>query len=477
MQSITIHIHARPSVDHSDATPLRNPAGKLPTARLVVDMQTRRRRNSTRAPFGNDDTASAFFSETSTASETTVGESERAIHPKHARRGALRDSQNDGRQHPVPGCSRWLMALPFLGVFAWLLTSTPRILLTYVLAFSVAHACALGFRKTYDKNCEILTHTSYTVGATCLGFVSASWLSPRRYPASVAPSSIAYLAYSMLAWLATPTWGLSSSDGFFGVGSGCMYTMVISYYNMDTMGWNIIHHAYLVLRGDFTGVVFITQIVSTIYQTVLVTSQADHMTREDAYNCKFMCIAVVIMTLIDMDRVDFESPGFQFPEWTPSLAIHALYLLPMYVLDPVRAMFDFGRSDPDRERLGLYHVSTSYSMNWLVAHMTTEFIYMVTTSLHPTAASNAMEIVKDACKFGCICRTTAFLWEREVGAGIFPKLKGYVLAFFVHGAVKIFTVASKYYSPTGVSLSNFLFCASCMYTAVVLRVASLRDSV
>ena len=439
-------------------------------------MQTRRR-STARGRFAHDDTASTFLSGTSTASETTVGESEHAIHPKRAVSDALRDSQNGGgadRSHCI--ATRYVAAAvaPVAAACAWVVASAWTTALTYALAFGLAHACAQVFRKTYDRDYRILSHTSYAVGATCVGAVSGAWFSPQ--PATVAPSSIAYLAYSTLAWASTPTWGLSSSDKFFGSGSDSVYAQVISYYNMDTMGWNLIYHGYLVATRAHMGVVFIAQIVSSVYQMVLATSQKGSLTREDMHNCKFMCTTVVIMTFIDMDRMDYTNSGFQFPDWTPSLAIHAMYLLPMYVFDPMWAMFDFAQSGADREGLGLYKPSARHSMSWLVAYMTNEFVYMAANSFSPTASMNTMDIVKDVCKLGCILRTTTFLWEQETRAGIFPRLTGYVITFFTHGAVKIFTITSKYYSPVGLDIRTGLFYTSCLYTLIVLRIAPLRDS-
>ena len=442
------------------------------------DMQTRRR-STARARFSHDDTASTFLSETSTASETTVGESEHAIHPKRAESDVLRDSQNGGcvdRPHCITTRYATAAVAPAVAACAWVTSWAWTDVLTYALMVGPAHACAQVFQKTCDRDYRILSRTSYVVGATCVGAVSGSWFSPRPHSATIAPSSIAYLVYSALAWASTPTWGLSSSDKFFGSKSDSVYAQVISYYNMDTMGWNLIYHTHLVLSGAHMGVVFIVQIVSSVYQIVLATSQKGSLAREDMHNCKFMCTAVLIMTFIDMDRMDYTSSGFQFPEWTPSLAIHAMYLLPMHVFDPIWAMFDFVQSGADREELGLYKPSARHSMSWLVAYMTNEFVYMAANSLSPTASVNTMDIVKDVCKLGCIFRTTTFLWEQETRAGIFPQLTGYVIAFFTHGAVKIFTITSKYYLSVGLDIRTSLFYTGCLYTLIVLRIAPLRDS-
>lgn len=400
-------------------------------------MQTRRRGIARASP--SDDTASAFLSETSTASETTVGESERAIHPKRRTRSVLQDSQNGGVQDPAPARVSPCRAVTPVLLAALLTVVTCSCAWSTALTYALTVTLATGFtwvlRKTCDEHFERATPLTYNVGAICTGVVLGSMFSPPTYRegAAVAPSSIAYITYSFLSWISTPTWGFSSSDHFFGAGSGSVYSVVISYYNMDTMGWNIIYHLHLVYSGDALGVAFVVQLISSIYHAVLASSQRGSLSSEDAANCKIMSVSLIIMTFIDMDRMSYESSGFQFPNWTPSLIVHAGYLLPMYVLDPVHAMFDFVKSDGDRKGLGLYKESTRHSMSWLVAHMTCEFVYMASNSLNSCTSVDAVELVKDVCKLGCILRTAHFLFQCELEAGIVPRSAGYMFACFAHG--------------------------------------------
>jgi len=407
-----------------------------------------------------------------------VGESDHAIHPKHATRSLPQDSQNGGVRDHGPSRSPFLVVIPVLLAVTRVTLPSPTIGLTYVLTVALATAFTRVVRKTFDVDCERATALTYNLAATCAGIILGSVFSSPTHGAAVAmaPSSVAYITYSVLSWLSTPTWGLSSSDHFFGSGSGSMYSMVISYYNMDTMGWNTIYHFYLVQSGRAHGVVFVVQIVSPIYHAVLAAAQTGSLSNEDAMNCKIMSVTVVCMTFIDMDRISYESSGFQFPRWTPSLVAHAAYLLPMYLFDPVRAMFDFVKSDGSRGRLGLYKESTRHSMSWLVAHMTCEFVYMASNSLdEEDTAIDTAELIKQACKLGCIIRTAIFLFQCELQAGIVPRSMGYAIACFTHAAVKVWTLTATYYSISRLDTSHLLY-VSLLYTFVVLRMAPLcRD--
>ena len=437
-----------------------------------------RRRVTARTSTGNDDTASTFLSETSSSSETTVGESEHAIHPKRTTRSLPQDSQNGGVRDHRPCRSPLLVVIPVLLAVTQVTPPSPTTCLTYLLTVALATAFTWVVRKTFDVDCERATALTYNLAATCAGIILGSVFSSPTHGAAtaMAPSSVAYITYSVLAWFATPTWGLSSSDHFFGSGSGSMYSVVISYYNMDTMGWNIIYHLYLVQSGRAHGVVFVVQIVSSIYHAVLAAAQTGSLSNEDAMNCKIMSVTVIMLTFIDMDRISYESSGFQFPRWTPSLIAHAAYLLPMYLFDPVRIMFDFVKSGESRGRLGLYKESTRHSMSWLVAHMTCEFVYMASNSLdEEDTAIDTAELIKQACKLGCIIRTAIFLFQCELQAGIVPRSMGYALACFAHGGIKIWTLTATYYSINRLDTSLLLY-VSLLYTFVVLRIAPLcRD--
>lgn len=262
-----------------------------------------------------------------------------------------------------------------------------------------------------------------------------------------------YACFLGLAFISAPAFGISSSDHFFGSGSQCIYTIVLSAFNANIILWCLVYHARLIYVGA-NHAARVACLVGSLVQLGLAKMQALQglLSKTDANNCILMLSSVVSMTLLDMvhenDRPSFErgeevssAPKTRSVHNTWSLAMHSFYVFFLFIhSDPLRAFFDFD-SNVDREKHGLRLGSTLAGLQWLMGYMVIELVYLLEQRTRDKDLVDvSINVLVDVAKQCVILKTAHFCWSREARAGGDPSIPVYLANAAAHTLCKAITL-------------------------------------
>ena len=269
-----------------------------------------------------------------------------------------------------------------------------------------------------------------------------------------------YAWFLGFAFAASPPVGMSSSDQYFGAGSGCMYTISLNYFNTNLIFWNLVYHIRLCALGEW-GSARYAGAVGCVMQLGIskMQSMSERLSQVDADNCHIMLLCLLFSLqnemftehaqpiIVEEGEVRQTSTSKFRPSSahnSVSLFFHVFCVISMFIHpDPLSMLFDID-VDVDRKKQGLYMPSNVAALQWLIGYMFIELMYLIEQRMRAYDPTDVMiNILVDVSKLTLSLKSSHYLWTSETWKGEYPNTRKYLATTAVHVAFKIITITTN----------------------------------